>query len=124
MNDGGRRARGLRAESAVADYLIARGFTLLAQGLRLGKLEIDLVARLGALVAVVEVRTRGSASWQGALASVGPRKRAHLLEASERLWREKLAQDRGIERFRIDVAGVTFAGGETRIEYVEGAITG
>ena len=119
-----RHARGRRAELAVEDYLFARGFDVLERNVRLGRLELDLVARKGALVVVVEVRTRGEGSYLRALASIDGVKRRRLLEAVDRLWRQRLARMEGVERVRIDVAAVTFGAGGTEIEYVEGAIVG
>jgi putative endonuclease len=89
---------------------------------RLGALELDVVARRGALAVIVEVRTRGSGSLQGALASIDGKKRMRLRRATERLWRSKLAAVEEIERVRIDAAAVTFSGDLTRVEYVEGAV--
>ncbi len=115
---------GRRAEQAVADWLVAHGFRVLAMNLRQGALEIDIVARKGGLVAVVEVRTRGPGAFESALASVSVAKRRHLLRAAERLWRSRLVDDAEVDRMRIDVAAVSFVGPETRVEYVEGAIVG
>lgn len=122
MDASTRGAIGLRAELAVADYLWVRGFELLGHNVRLGSLELDLVARQGALVAVVEVRTRGRTALESAFGSIGPRKRARLQRAVGRLWRERLERMGGVERVRIDAAAVTFEGGQTGVEYVEGAL--
>ena len=119
-----RAARGRRAEAAVADYLFARGFAVLSRNLRLGRLEIDVLARRGALVVAVEVRTRGPRAFEGALQSIGSAKRARLLAAVEHLWRTHLARMPGVERVRIDVAAVSFEPGRTRVEYIEGALAG
>ncbi len=119
-----RRARGRCAELAVADYLFARGFAVVAGNLRLGALELDLVARRGGLVVVVEVRTRAGGSFEGPFASIRAAKRRRLVRAVDRLWRERLAASPTVERVRIDVAAVTFDEGQTRVEYVEGAICG
>jgi putative endonuclease len=108
----------------VEQHLCARGFEILARNLRLGALEVDLVARKEALAVVVEVRTRGPGSYQRALESITPKKRATILRAAERLWRERLAKIDGIERLRIDVAAVTLTPDDTHVEYIEGAITG
>jgi putative endonuclease len=116
--------RGRRAELAVADYLVARGFAMIGRNVRLGRLELDLVARRGDLVVVVEVRTRGLGSFQGPFESITPSKRARLLRAVEQLWRNRLAAMPAVERVRIDAAAVTFDLGRTRVEYVEGAISG
>jgi putative endonuclease len=117
-----RASRGRRAEEAVADYLVAHEFEVLERNLRLGRLEIDLVARRGPLVVVVEVRTRGPGSFVSALASITAKKRARLVLATERLWRQRLAGMPDVERVRIDVAGVSFDDGKTCVEYIEGAV--
>lgn len=113
---------GRRAELAATDYLIAGGFEILARNLRLGPLEIDIVARRGPLVVVVEVRTRGPGAYERALESIGPAKQARLVAAVERLWSSKLVTMHDVERVRIDVAAVRFEQGQTLIEYVEGAV--
>jgi putative endonuclease len=106
----------------VADLLFANGFAVLARNLRLGALELDIVARKGALVVVVEVRTRGGGAWVGALESVTWAKRQRLRRATGRLWRTRFAAMRGVERVRIDVAAVSFVGPKTRVEYIRGAV--
>jgi putative endonuclease len=116
---------GRRAELAVADYLVALGFAVLGRNVRMGHLELDVVARSGQLVVVVEVRTRGPRSFERPFESISPAKRARLVRAVDRLWLERLAAMRDVERVRIDVAAVTFAAdGQTRVEYLEGAISG
>jgi len=122
ISHGARASIGRRAEQAVADYLVAAGFSILGRNVRLGALELDIVARLGPVVAVVEVRTRGKTSLQGPFESIGGVKRARLRKGVERLWRETLAAMKDVERVRIDVAAVRFEGGQTTVEYVEGAI--
>ncbi len=92
--------------------------------MRLGALEIDIVARQGALVVIVEVRTRGPRSFQGPFASISPKKRTSVLRAAERLWRERIVGMSGVERMRIDVAAVTFQGDTAQIDYDAGAIVG
>jgi putative endonuclease len=92
--------------------------------MRFGALELDVVARQGPLVVVVEVRTRGRGAYERALESIGPVKRARIVAAVERLWRQRLAAMPDVERVRIDVAAVAFEQGQTRVEYVEGALSG
>lgn len=115
---------GERAELAVADYLVSEGFDILWRNLRLGALELDVVARKGPLVVVVEVRTRGPGAYERAFESIGGIKRMRILRAVERLWRRRLKSMLDVQRVRIDVAAVTFEGSETRVEYVPGAIVG
>jgi putative endonuclease len=115
---------GRRAELAVADYLFALGFELLARNLRLGHLELDVVARKGPLLVVTEVRTRGRTAYERAFESVSPQKRARIANAVDRLWRRRSPWTRGIERVRLDAAAVTFLGRETYVEYAPSALSG
>jgi putative endonuclease len=106
----------------VADYLVGLGCSIVATNLRLGALELDVVARDGVLILVVEVRTRGRGSWTTALGSLGPQKRRRVRLAGERLWDRRYRNDPTVERMRFDVATVTFVEGEThRVEYVPAA---
>lgn len=78
--------------------------------------------RDGAVIVFVEVRTRGSGAWTGALASVDAKKRARLRSAGERLWRERFAQDATIDRVRFDVAAVRFEpDGSADVEHIKAA---
>jgi putative endonuclease len=117
-----RSALGAAAEDAVAKYLIARGLELIARNARVGRLEVDLIARDGPVIAVVEVRTRGPTSWQRALDSIDAQKRARIRRAGERLWRERFSRDQRIERMRFDAASVTFLpSGEALVEHIKAA---
>jgi putative endonuclease len=116
------RDRGRKAEELARDFLTAQGYTILAQNLRVGRLEVDLLARLGPVVALVEVRTRGATSFLPALASLSRAKQARLLRAADRLWQDRFAHQADVNSIRIDVAAVYFDPGSSRIEYIEGAV--
>jgi putative endonuclease len=107
----------------VVDHLLARGFEILGRNVRVGRLEIDVLARKGPLAVVTEVRTRGEGSFVGGFASVDAKKRAALVRAAEQLWRSRLSKIEGVERVRIDVASVTFDARGTHVEYAEAALT-
>jgi putative endonuclease len=113
---------GAWAEDAAARALVASGLVLLERNLRVGRLEIDLVLRDGPVIVVVEVRTRGPGSWQRALDSIDPKKRARIRKAGERLWRERYAGDSGVERMRFDACAVELLpDGDARVEHVRAA---
>lgn len=113
MND--RAEVGARAERLVADHLARLGLTILGTNVRVGRLEIDIVAREGPVIVIVEVRARGGSSWQRPFDSVDAKKRARIRRAGEALWRSRFRGDRTIERMRFDVASVDLAsqGGPT-----------
>jgi putative endonuclease len=113
---------GTLAEQAVADFLLRQGYTIIGRNVRVGQLEVDILARHGDAVAVVEVRTRGGRSWQSALDSVGATKRERLRRAAQVLWNRRFCRMPGIERMRFDVASVQFdASGEAKVEYIRAA---
>lgn len=89
--------------------------------LRLGRLELDVVARRGPLVVVVEVRTRGAGAWTSAFGSIDSSKRQRIRRAGERLWQRRYKHDASVERLRFDAASVTFGPEGPAIEYVEAA---
>lgn len=115
--------KGREAEQAAADALVASGFRVLWRNLRIGALELDLVAKKGDLVVIVEVRTRGEGSFEGPLASISRTKRRSLLSASRGLWRGRLSKMPDVRRVRIDVAAVTLRDEGPRVEWIAGAIT-
>ena len=115
---------GREAEAAAADKLRANGFRILWQNLRIGALELDLVAKKGDLVVVVEVRARGPGSYEKPLASVSRTKRRTLLRGVRALWKGRIAKMPEVKRVRIDVAAVTRdENGALAIEWIAGAFT-
>lgn len=116
-----RTRRGRDAERVAVDYLEAAGFTILGTNVRLGYLEIDVMARKGPLVVLLEVRTRGPRSYVGAFGSVTAVKRRRLQQAAERAWR-RLRDDPTIERVRIDCAAVDLSTTPVTIEIAAGIV--
>lgn len=121
---GDRVARGREAEQLAADDLVARGFRVLWRNVRIGPLEVDVVAKKDDLVVIVEVRSRAEGALEGPLASLSISKRRALLKASRGIWRGRLSKMPEVMRVRIDVASVTYPReGAPRLEWVPGAIT-
>ena len=113
---------GRHAEDAVAAHLLNNGYTLLGRNVRVGRLELDIVARKESLVVIVEVRHRGPTSWETAFESVNAAKRQRLFRAADRLWTHRFASDPTIDRVRIDIASVSIEPSGTVVEYLEGGI--
>jgi putative endonuclease len=101
--------------------LIERGFEIVALNLRLQYLELDVVARRGALVVVVEVRSRGQGAWTSAFGSLDARKRQRVRLAGQRLWQRRYRQDASVKHLRFDAASVSFGPTGPTIEYAEAA---
>jgi putative endonuclease len=118
---GPRGALGERAEQAVVEYLCDEGFQIVARNLRLGRLEVDIVARLAELIVVVEVRTRGVRSWTTGHGSLDRAKRERIRRAGERLWQRRYRNDPSVERLRFDAASVSFDTDPPGVDYVAAA---
>jgi putative endonuclease len=69
-----RRQTGALAENRACAFLESQGFTIVTRNFLRRVGEIDIVARDGDLLLVVEVRTRASERFGGAVASIGPAK--------------------------------------------------
>ncbi len=111
----------MSAEGVVANWLITQGFCLVARNLRLGHLELDIVARRDELVVVVEVRARSAGSYTTAFGSISATKRERIRCAARRLWRARYANDPTVQRLRIDAAAVHFGPSGPVLEYCPGA---
>ena len=77
------RRSGRSAELLAAVWLMAKGYRSLALRLRTPQAELDVLARRGCVLAVVEVKRRTSV--EAALAAVTPPQRERLLRAARAL---------------------------------------
>ncbi len=117
-----RARRGALAERIAASHVADLGMTVLERNLRVGHLEIDILAQEGRSIVVVEVRCRGGGSWLRALDTVGQVKRNRLRRAAAILWARHWRKLSGIERVRFDVAAVELDGLDApNVEYVRAA---
>ncbi len=117
-----RQRRGLWGERVAMAYLVSRGWSIEAHRFRLGHRELDVVARLGPLVAFVEVKTRTSSAWGAPAESVLWRKRRTIARVAE-VWRER--HGRVGDLFRFDVIEVRVGkGGGYGVEHLEDAWRG
>jgi putative endonuclease len=103
------QSSGDAAESAVAAHLVARGWTVVARNVRVGRGELDIVAvdpGPPAELVVVEVRWRRSRAFGVAEETVDHRKRAHLRAAIGRLLDDGLPGGEPLPKLpiRVDLA--------------------
>lgn len=114
-------AQGHIGEQLIAEFLTRQGYQIVNTNLRIGPLEIDIVARFKDTLIVVEVRTRGKTSWTGALGSINNRKRHLIRKAGARLWQRQFRHDPTVTRMRFDAASVDLTSNEPVIHYVKAA---
>ena len=116
-----RQPLGRQAEQAVVEYLRTLNIRIVERNLRLGYLELDIVAENNEQLIIVEVRARGPGSRISALQSLSHRKRQRIRQAGRRRWRRRYKGHSIINRIRYDVAAITVSHGEWTLEYIEAA---
>ena len=110
---------GDRGEAIAARHLEAAGWTILDRNFRMGRKEIDLVARRGGVVAFVEVKTRGGLGYGHPLEAVTWKKRREIQQVAA-AWIERRGGDE--DTYRFDAVSVLLsAGGPPRVDHVEDA---
>jgi putative endonuclease len=114
------RPTGNAGEAAAARELEARGFSILARNARVGRLELDVIARQGALIVFCEVKTATAS------AAIDPGYR--LAQSQQQRLRRAAAAwlhanpQRGVTDLRFDAAFVRLDDAEaTQLEYFEAA---
>jgi putative endonuclease len=74
-----RRQIGSLAENSACAFLEAQGFTIISRNFLRRVGELDVVARAGDLLLIVEVRSRASEQFGGAAASIGHQKQRRIV---------------------------------------------
>ncbi|HET9985513.1 MAG TPA: YraN family protein [Longimicrobiales bacterium] len=89
---------GRRGEALAAEHLEARGWTILARNFRLGRNEVDLVARRGRVVAFIEVKSRSGHGFGHPLDAITRSKRREI-ERVARAWMARYGRPGDVYRF-------------------------
>lgn len=117
-----RRGLGRRGEDLAARRLVAKGYQIVARNWRCETGELDLVARDGEELVVVEVRTRRGQALGTPEESVTPAKQVRLIALAEAYVQAHDWQG----SWRLDVVAVEMdqRGRLLRVDHYENAITG
>jgi putative endonuclease len=106
-------------EEAVAVYLAARGYQILARNARTPYGEIDIITKQGDITIFVEVKTLRSSKNFFPEQNVTARKQAHMLACAEHY-----AAENAIDHWQIDVIAVEGKlGREPKITHFENAVS-
>jgi putative endonuclease len=122
MSDGMRKQRvGRWGENLAAEFLEAKGWTILARNVRSPYGELDLVAQQGSITVFVEVKARTGMGFGLPEAAITALKRDHLLRAIQAYWQQKDEEP----AWRVDVIAIRGRPGakDVEIEHFENAIT-
>lgn len=115
---------GRRGEDRALAYLEAHGLTLVERNYRCRAGEIDLILRDGAVLVLVEVRSRSRADFGSAAASIGRGKQRRFVTAAKHLLLTR-PEFRHL-RVRIDVVAIdpaTQPGGAPVVTWIRNAFS-
>ncbi|MEX2156244.1 MAG: YraN family protein [Gemmatimonadales bacterium] len=99
-----RHQRGLAGEEQAIRYLQSRGWDVVAHRFRVGRVELDIVARRGHLVAFIEVKARRGDGFGTPFEAITGAKRREMVKAA-RVWVDRYGQPADVYRF--DCIGLT-----------------
>ena len=113
-----RKDTGQLGEQLVARYLEERGYSIVVTNARVGRDEIDIVARRNELLVFCEVRTRQRPSFVDPIATIDRAKVQRTRRAAAGWLRENRVS---AAQIRFDAAAVVLEGGNPQISYYEAA---
>lgn len=110
---------GRHGEQLAVDYLTAEGMHIIDRNWRCREGELDVIARDGETLVVVEVKTRSGTSHGTALESVRPAKVARLRKLAAR-W--LATQETSFDTVRVDVIALERFAGDYAMRHVRGVV--
>ena len=116
-----RQRLGTGAERAAADYLAARGYRVLAVNQRVGRGELDIIARRGPVLVFAEVKARRSLSCGAPEDAVTVHKRRQVARLAELWLAARPNALAGVQEVRFDILAVDFTTAPAQIRHLRAA---
>ena len=113
-----KKTRGAWGEKEACAFLISEGFSVVECNWREGHRELDIVARKGDTVHVVEVKTRRKSVYNDINSLVRPGQQRSILEAADAYARSHS----WVKALQVDLLVIIVGGGVPLIEYYPDAI--
>ena len=108
---------GKKGEEIAAGFLRSKGFTILEVNWRSGKNEVDIIAKDGKYLVIVEVKTRTTDYYGEPEMEVKPAKMRAIVRTADAYI--QLADFKGETRF--DVIGILLGGGKVVLNHIKDA---
>ena len=108
---------GKKGEQLAVDFLLENGYKIVAQNYRFDKAEVDIIARKGEVLAIIEVKTRSTMDFGNPQDFVKPKQIKNLVKAIDEYI---LSNDLDVE-VRFDIIAIVKNGNNFDIEHLENA---
>ena len=118
-----RQLFGRAAEEAAARYLIHDGWRLLGRNVRIGRGELDIVARRGPVLAFVEVKARRTDTCGAPEDAVGALKQRQVARLAELWLAARPWALNGVDDVRFDIIAVDSTAFPSAIRHLPAAFT-
>ncbi len=112
---------GRAAEQAAADYLQGAGWRLLGRNVRVGRGELDIIARRGQVLAFVEVKARRTRTCGAPEDAVSPKKQHQIARLAELWLATRPWALRGVADVRFDIVAVDLSAGPAAVRHLPAA---
>ena len=104
---------GAIGENAATKHLLSKGYALLEQNWKYNRFEIDIIAKIGNTVVIVEVKTRDTDFWGDPSDFVSIKQQKNLIEAADYYVRNAYPEEEDPE-VRFDVVSVIIKEGKLK----------
>lgn len=108
---------GKKGEQLAVDFLIKNGYVIMARNYRFDKAEVDIIAQIENILAVVEVKTRSTIDFGNPQDFVKPKQIQRLVKAVD-----EYVNVNGLDvEVRFDIIAIVKEGKKHTIEHLENA---
>ena len=108
---------GKKGEQLAVNFLIEKGYTIVKRNYRFDKAEVDIIARIKDILAIIEVKTRSTTDFGNPQDFVKPKQIKRLVKAVD----EYVTVNELDVEVRFDVVAIVKNGSNYNIEHLENA---
>ena len=108
---------GKKGEQLAVDFLLKKGYAIVERNYRFQKAEVDIIAKQGGTLAIVEVKTRSSKDFGNPQDFVKPNQIQRLVKAVD----EYVTSNNLDVEVRFDIIAIVKSGKQFEVEHLENA---
>lgn len=108
---------GNKGEEVAVDYLLSKGYTILARNYRFDKAEIDIIAKKNDVLSIIEVKTRSTIDFGNPQDFVKPKQIQRLVKAVNHF-----VESRNLDlEIQFDIVAIINTKNKYEIDHIENA---